>query len=204
MNKGGYALSKTKNLQERIMKTINVNEYIETAKERWIEYADYQARITNSHDEGEEIVSAVLGAVKQKDQNRLTGLVNEKLGSYTGLDHLVLNLIKAYSNDGPDRGRKEESVRFMLTDYEDLLKQMIKETTEKTLSELGLKGYPHQSGRVYRQQMIQIIGLRRYTEAVEKGWLIVDKHNHNAVNSKVFARIEDWDRFLKLHTLRGW
>jgi len=79
-------------------------------------------------------------------------------------------------------------------------RETIREAVEITLAELGIKGSPLQSGRIYRRQMIETIGRVRYDEAVQKGWLIVHKHNPEASNSKVFATRGDWDRFLKRHT----
>jgi len=69
-----------------------------------------------------------------------------------------------------------------------------------TLAELGIKGSPIQSGRIYRRQMVEIIGRVRYDEAVRNGGLIIHKQNPNASNSKVYATRESWERFLKLHT----
>jgi len=75
-----------------------------------------------------------------------------------------------------------------------------KDVVQTTLAELGVKGSPAQSGRIYRRQMVEIIGRARYDEAVRKGWLIVEKHNPKAPNSKVYATRENWERFIKRHT----
>lgn len=80
------------------------------------------------------------------------------------------------------------------------LTQLIQETVRVTLAEQGVKGNPIQSGRIYRKQMVETLGHRRYNEAVHQGWLIVHKHNPRVSNSKVYAPRESWERFLKRHT----
>lgn len=81
-----------------------------------------------------------------------------------------------------------------------IIKATVKEAVKDTLAELNVKMYPKQSGRMYRRQMIEILGRVRYDEAVREGWLIVHKHDPLKTTSRVYARIEDWERFLKLHT----
>lgn len=76
---------------------------------------------------------------------------------------------------------------------------LIQETVRITLAEQGVKGHPSQSGRIYRKQMVEILGRVRYDEAVVNGWLFVDKHDPTKSNSKVFATRENWERFLKHH-----
>lgn len=80
------------------------------------------------------------------------------------------------------------------------LTDFTKGVVQITLAEMGVKGSPLQSGRIYRKQMVEILGYRGYHEAVNKGWLIVHKHDPNKTNSRVFAPRESWERFLKLHT----
>ena len=80
------------------------------------------------------------------------------------------------------------------------LTQLIQETVRVTLAEMGVKGSPLQSGRIYRRQMVEIIGRVRYDEAVRRGWLIVQKHDPNKASSRVYATRESWERFLKRHT----
>lgn len=80
------------------------------------------------------------------------------------------------------------------------LQDTIKTTVKDTLAELNIKGYPMQSGRIYRKTMVETVGRVRYDEAVRKGWLFVQKHDPMKTTSRVYARREDWGRFLKLHT----
>ena len=76
------------------------------------------------------------------------------------------------------------------------LDHTIEQSVERALAKLGVKGNPAQSGRIYRRQMVEIIGRRDYDQAVERGWLPVHKHDPNVVNSRVYARRDDWERFL--------
>ena len=92
-----------------------------------------------------------------------------------------------------------ESVTYITMTQEEL-DYAIEQSVTKALAKLGVKGNPAQSGRIYRQQMIEIVGRRAYEEALEKGWLIIQKHDPEKSNSRVYARRSDWERFIQLHT----
>jgi len=80
----------------------------------------------------------------------------------------------------------------------DELRDFARDVAISTVAELKTT----KSGRIYRRQMVEMIGRGMFDEAVRKGWLMVFKHDPNKANSKMWARIEDWDRFLKIHTNR--
>ncbi len=94
---------------------------------------------------------------------------------------------------------EHEKKYIVLTQEElvDIIQATIKETVKDTLAELGVKMYPKQSGRIYRKQMINILGYRGFYEAIQKGWLHVQKHDPLKRNSRVYARIfnEDLNRY---------
>jgi len=66
-----------------------------------------------------------------------------------------------------------------------------------TLVSLKLKPSRLSSGRIYRQDMIAIIGERRFEKARREGYLPTQKDGPR--NSKVWSRREDWERFLAMH-----
>ena len=78
--------------------------------------------------------------------------------------------------------------------------QTIEDTVKTTLAELGVKGYPAQSGRVYRKYMVDVLGRGRYEEAINRGWLKVYKVDPEKSRSGVYTTREAWEQFLKLHT----
>ena len=91
----------------------------------------------------------------------------------------------------------ETTTYITLTQEE--LDYTIERSVTEVLAQLGVKGNPSQSGRIYRRQMVEILGRRIYDEAVENGWLVVHKHDPNKSNSRVYARREDWEKFLQKH-----
>jgi hypothetical protein len=66
-----------------------------------------------------------------------------------------------------------------------------------TLIEVGLKPHTLQSGKIFRTDMIIILGVRGYNKAVESGKLIVKKDGNRT--SRVYAIRQDWERYLKIH-----
>lgn len=66
-----------------------------------------------------------------------------------------------------------------------------------TLVEMGLKPHRLQSGRIYRSEMVEVIGRRDFDKAVREGKLLIHKTNPLKRNSRVYARRSDWERFLR-------
>jgi hypothetical protein len=66
-----------------------------------------------------------------------------------------------------------------------------------TLVEMGLKPHRLQSGRIYRSEMVEVIGRRAFDKAVREGKIIVWKLNPLKKNSRVYARRSDWEKFLR-------
>lgn len=67
-----------------------------------------------------------------------------------------------------------------------------------TLANLDLKASGMRNSRIYRQDMIKILGSRRrYEVAVNSGLLPIQKSGNRT--SKVWTRRSDFERFLKLH-----
>jgi len=85
---------------------------------------------------------------------------------------------------------------YVLTREE--IEDMIEGTVIRTLVHMGLKGSSLRSGRIYRQEMIQVLGVRKFEKARFSGQLKTHKDGHN--NSKVWSRREDWEQYLFLHT----
>lgn len=79
----------------------------------------------------------------------------------------------------------------------DQLTRLVRNTIHGTLVELGLKANSQQSGKIYRRDMVKVIGRWKFDWAVREGHLIVYK-DKDARNSKVYAKRGNWERFLKL------
>ena len=62
---------------------------------------------------------------------------------------------------------------------------------------MGLKSSSLQSGKIYHTEMIEVIGVRSFNNAVMNGHLRVDKNDPPKRNSKVYAKRGEWERFLK-------
>lgn len=78
------------------------------------------------------------------------------------------------------------------------LEDIIEGTVQRTLVHMGLKGSSLMSGRIYRQEMLDVISVRKFEAARVSGRLKC--HKDGSRNSKVWARREDWEQYLKLHT----
>lgn len=79
------------------------------------------------------------------------------------------------------------------------LVDIIQSAVNSTLANMNLKASGLNSGRIYRQEMIRILGSRsRFENARRTGQLKVFKDGNRT--SKVWSRREDFERFLKLHT----
>jgi len=86
---------------------------------------------------------------------------------------------------------------FMTKDqYKEILHTTVRNTVHSTLVEMGLKASSLQSGKIYRSEMIKVIGRRAFDQAVENGHLIVQKNDPLKRNSKLYAKRGEWERFL--------
>ena len=81
--------------------------------------------------------------------------------------------------------------------YREVLHTAVRNTVHRTLVEVGFKATSFRSGKIYRSDMIKVIGVRAFNDAREKGHLKVYKNNPTKRNSKVYAKRGEWDRFLK-------
>lgn len=90
-----------------------------------------------------------------------------------------------------------ESITYISLTRDDLV-DIIQGTVKNTLIEMGLKANSLQSGRIYRQDMITVVGKSKFEHARRNGMLPTFKDGEN--NSKVWARRSDWETYLKLHT----
>ncbi|MHC4133173.1 MAG: hypothetical protein ACYSR3_14475 [Planctomycetota bacterium] len=80
--------------------------------------------------------------------------------------------------------------------YKEILHTTVRNTVHSTFVEIGWKASSFQSGKIYRTEMIEVIGVRSFNKAVENGNLRVYKNDPTKRNSKVYARRGDWERFL--------
>jgi len=91
-----------------------------------------------------------------------------------------------------------ESIVYITLTRQELV-DIIHDTVKSTLAHVNLKASGLNSGRIYRQEMIRILGSpSRFENARRRGQLKVHKDGNRT--SKVWARREDFKRFLKLHT----
>jgi len=101
----------------------------------------------------------------------------------------------------PVEGIAEMKMVVMTEDQiKEILHTTVRNTVHSTLVEMGLKSSSLQSGKIYRSEMVEIIGRRAFDQAVENGNLKVYKNDPLKRNSKVYAKRGDWERFLAWKT----
>ena len=81
--------------------------------------------------------------------------------------------------------------------YREILHTTVRNTVHSTLVEMGLKASSLQSGKIYRTEMIEVIGRKTFDKARRNGHLLTYKNDPSKRNSKVYAKRGDWGRFLK-------
>ena len=96
----------------------------------------------------------------------------------------------------PVESNEIEMVVMTKDQYQEILHTTVRNTVHRTLVEMGLKSSSLQSGKIYRTEMIEVIGVRSFNNAVMNGHLRVDKNDPSKRNSKVYAKRGEWERFL--------
>jgi len=93
---------------------------------------------------------------------------------------------------------KEEKTFVVLTEdqYREILHTTVRNTVHSTFVEIGWKASSFQSGKIYRTEMLEVISVREFNNAVENGHLRTFKNDPTKRNSKVYARRGDWEKFL--------
>lgn len=93
---------------------------------------------------------------------------------------------------------KEEKTFVIMTEdqYKEILHTAIKNTVHRTLVEIGLKTSSLQSGKIYRHEMVKVIGRWAFDQAIANDHLRVYKNDPTKRNSRVYAKRSDWERFL--------
>jgi|GEM_PF-6838092 len=98
----------------------------------------------------------------------------------------------------PVEGINEIEMVLMTKDqYQEILHTTVRNTVHRTLIEMGLKSSSLQSGKIYRSDMIKVIGRWAVDSAIRNGQLRVNKNDPTKRNSKVYAKRGEWERFLK-------
>ena len=80
-----------------------INLYITKRYERWADYSNYHCTQAGIADESIDVLNEVIVALLQKEDYKLTNLMNSKKCHYTELDFYVLRMIKLniYSATSP-------------------------------------------------------------------------------------------------------
>ena len=89
-----------------------------------------------------------------------------------------------------------EMVVMSKDEYQEIMHTTVRNTVHRTLVELKLKASSLQSGKIYRSDMIKVLGRWEYDRAVENGHLRVFKNDPTKRNSRVYAKRAEWERFL--------
>lgn len=80
----------------------------------------------------------------------------------------------------------------------DQIEQLGEAIVQRTMVAMNYKPSQFHSGRIYRQEMLEVISVRQFEKAKINGRLKC--HKDGSRNSKVWARREDWDKYLRDHT----
>ena len=91
-----------------------------------------------------------------------------------------------------------EVVYLSKEEYTQLMHTAVRNTVHATLVGMNLKASSLQSGKIYRSEMIEIIGRRAFDNAVREGHLRTYKNNPLKRNSKVYcSRCKWWDAIFR-------
>jgi len=87
------------------MASEEINKYINTRYDRWLDYAKYHASLAGIGSEAIDILNEVMAMLLEKDSKFLQELYDKKKGRYRELDFFVLQMIKlnATSDTSPYR-----------------------------------------------------------------------------------------------------
>ncbi len=89
-----------------------------------------------------------------------------------------------------------EMVVISKDEYQEIIHTTVRNTVHATLVELKLKASSLQSGKIYRSDMVKVLGRWAYDQSVSNGQLRVYKNDPYKRNSRVYAKRADWERFL--------
>ncbi|MDU1889654.1 MAG: hypothetical protein E6767_03105 [Dysgonomonas sp.] len=78
------------------MQNQEIQNYINARYDRWADYSLFHSTHQGLEDQYIDILNEVLEAVLKKKEDYLIGLYNQKKNGYTGLDYLILSMIKMY------------------------------------------------------------------------------------------------------------
>ncbi len=76
----------------------SISNYVTLRYDRWMDYAEYHAKLAGIPDESGDILNEVLVSLLKKDPDHLQALLDKKKQGYTELDFFVLKMIKLNSN----------------------------------------------------------------------------------------------------------
>ncbi len=88
----------------------SITSYINNRYPRWMDYAEYHAKLAGIPDESGDILNEVLLSLMQKDPDHLVALLDKKKQGYTELDFYLLAAIKlnAHSMTSPYRHKTKD------------------------------------------------------------------------------------------------
>ena len=86
------------------------------------------------------------------------------------------------------------------SEYE--LEELISKIVIKTLSSLGFLATKHSNPRVYRSDIVRMIGRRAFERAIEEGKLHPVKEDLGRKTAKIWVDRREWERFLKCYAGR--
>jgi len=82
-----------------------IDKYISTRYQNWLEYAEYQSKISGLADEGNDLLNEVLLDLLKKPEEKIEELFEQNKDGHKGLDYFILRAIKtnATSKTAPYR-----------------------------------------------------------------------------------------------------
>jgi hypothetical protein len=86
------------------------------------------------------------------------------------------------------------------SEYE--LEELISKIVIKTLSQLGFLANKQSNPRVYRSDIIRMIGRRAFEKAIEEGRLHPVKEDLERKTAKIWVDRKEWERFMKWYAGR--
>ena len=82
-------------------------------------------------------------------------------------------------------------------------RELISEVVVEVLSRLGFLATKQSNPRVYRSDIVRMIGRRSFEKAVEQGKLHPQKEDLSRKTAKIWVDRKEWDHFKKTYANRA-
>ena len=91
---------------------------------------------------------------------------------------------------------------YIDTESEHDLEELISTVVVRTLSSLGFLATKHSNPRVFRSDIVKMIGRRAFEKAIREGKLHPVKEDLNLKTAKIWVDRKEWDGFMKTYAGR--